>query len=276
MPAELKSAPAINPLKTKYLFSKGAPYGTDEEGDKAQAAAQLEYASVAHDTLADRAPFEMAASFQETIGGNPLDNQNRHGYAIVEDHPESEALASLIEAHSAYDHHKARTYETEAAECVFPTGPRPVTVQRARPGRYKDTHFSEEKTKACIDAYLGGKAEYEVVKGKIRETKLMEMFQPPETIVVEKPKPRGVGPISQRVRRIPTTILGKVDRFKHVRNHKYKIKHLDDHPGAANPSHVPFDAEFSVASYKQSSQVLNTLKTRGQRSDLCRASIFGY
>ena len=53
MPAELKSAPAINPLKTKYLFSKGAPYGTDEEGDKAQAAAQLEYASVAHDTLAD-------------------------------------------------------------------------------------------------------------------------------------------------------------------------------------------------------------------------------
>ena len=85
MPAELKSAPAINPLKTKYLFSKGAPYGTDEEGDKAQAAAQLEYASVAHDTLADRAPFEMAASFQETIGGNPLDNQNRHGYAIVDD-----------------------------------------------------------------------------------------------------------------------------------------------------------------------------------------------
>ena len=144
MPTELKSAPAVNPLKTKYLFSKGAPYGTDEEGDKAQAAAQLEYASVAHDTLADRAPFEMAASFQETIGGNPLDNQNRHGYAIVEDHPESEALASLIEAHSAYDHHKARTYETEAAECVFPTGPRPVTVQRARPGRYKDTHFSEE------------------------------------------------------------------------------------------------------------------------------------
>ena len=63
---------------------------------------------VAHDTLADRAPFEMAASFQETIGGNPFDNQNRHGYAIVEDHPESEALASLIEAHSAYDHHKAR------------------------------------------------------------------------------------------------------------------------------------------------------------------------
>ena len=61
----------------------------------------------------------MAASFQETIGGNPFDNQNRHGYAIVEDHPESEALASLIEAHSAYDHHKARTYETEAAECVF-------------------------------------------------------------------------------------------------------------------------------------------------------------
>ena len=55
-----------------------------------------------------------------------------------------------------------------------------------------------------------------------------------------------------------------------------EIKHLDDHPGAANPSHVPFDAEFSVASYKQSSQVLNTLKTRGQRSDLCRASIFGY
>ena len=104
----------------------------------------------------------------------------------------------------------------------------------------------------------------------------MEMFQPPESIVIEKPKPRGVGPISQRVRRIPTTILGKVDRFKHVRNHKYKIKHLDDHPGAANPSHVPFDAEFSVASYKQSSQVLNTLKTRGQRSDLCRASIFGY
>ena len=39
MPTELKSAPAINPLKTKYLFSKGAPYGTDEEGDKAQAAA---------------------------------------------------------------------------------------------------------------------------------------------------------------------------------------------------------------------------------------------
>ena len=41
MPAELKSAPAINPLKTKYLFSKGAPYGTDEEGDKAQAAVPL-------------------------------------------------------------------------------------------------------------------------------------------------------------------------------------------------------------------------------------------
>ena len=40
MPTELKSAPAINPLKTKYLFSKGAPYGTDEEGDKAQAAAE--------------------------------------------------------------------------------------------------------------------------------------------------------------------------------------------------------------------------------------------
>merc|ERR1712167_122837 len=110
----------------------GPASGNDCHG--AQAAAQLEYASVAHDTLADRAPFEMAASFQETIGGNPLDNQNRHGYAIVEDHPESEALASLIEAHSAYDHHKSRTYETEAAECVFPTGPRPVTVQRPRPG----------------------------------------------------------------------------------------------------------------------------------------------
>ena len=100
----------------------------------------------------------------------------------------------------------------------------------------------------------------------------MEMFQPPETIVIEKPKPRGVGPISQRVRRIPTTILGKVDRFKHVRNHKYKIKHFDDHPGAANPSHVPFDAEFSVASHKQSSQVLNTLKRGASRTCAARRS----
>ena len=30
MPTELKSAPAVNPLKTKYLFSAGAPYGTSE------------------------------------------------------------------------------------------------------------------------------------------------------------------------------------------------------------------------------------------------------
>jgi hypothetical protein len=267
-------APAVNPLKTATLFSRGAPYGTDTEGDEAQAAAQVKYASARHASLADRAPFEMAASFQETIGGNPLDNQNRHGYAIVEDHPESDALASLMENHAAYEHCKMKTYNTEAAECVFPTGPRPVTVHRARPGRFKEPP-TQLQAEASVAAYMGGKKEYNQVKLKIRETQLMEMFQPPESIVIEKPSYRGVGPpVSQR--RVPVHVLGKVDRFKHVRSSVYKIKRLDDQAGATAPSAQPFDAEFSVRTYGQTRDVLNTLKHRGQSSVETRASIFGY
>ena len=46
MPTELKSAPAVNPLKTKYLFSAGAPYGTSE-GTERFPAKTLEFTNAA-------------------------------------------------------------------------------------------------------------------------------------------------------------------------------------------------------------------------------------
>ena len=86
MPTELKSAPAINPLKTKYLFSKGAPYGTDEEGDKAQAAKlklRIEDpprrkhmvflgGSVLADIMKDKEGFWMTKTEYESVGADQL------------------------------------------------------------------------------------------------------------------------------------------------------------------------------------------------------------
>ena len=70
--------------------------------------------------------------------------------------------------------------------------------------------------------------------------------------------------------------MGYVDRFKHVRDRAYKIDHVDAVPGAAKCGSEPFDAKFSVATYKLARDAREGLKDRGQTSDLCRASIFGY
>mmetsp|Transcript_23840 Transcript_23840/g.73587 ORF Transcript_23840/g.73587 Transcript_23840/m.73587 type:complete len:253 (-) Transcript_23840:112-870(-) len=248
------------------------PYGTDLEGDALQKAAQLEYASEAHAPLADAAPFEMAESFAATAGGNPVVNLRRHNYAIVEDVPGNDALSMFVENHSAYAGHKQRTYETEAAECIFPPGERART--RQRPRRQAPPPSEDEKVawRASFDESV---AQYARVKSRVHDDQITPGGDHP-SVAARKPF-GGARPFAAlRTRSVDATTLGYVDRFKQFRNRQYKISRVDAVPGAAKCGSEPFDQKFSVESCAFAKGQREQLKLRGQTSDLCRASIFGY
>lgn len=152
-------------------------------------------------------------------------------------------------------------------------------------------------------------AQYARVKSRVHDDQITPGGDYP-SVAARKPL-GGARPFAAlRTRSVDATTLGYVDRFKQFRNRqhdgrrrnsprearlgrdsrglvtdptnadadlrRYKISRVDAVPGAAKCGSEPFDQKFSVESCAFAKGQREQLKLRGQTSDLCRASIFGY
>ena len=243
------------------------PYGTDVEGASLQRAAQQSYCRKPTKPLHAVAPFAMTGHFVGEDGFDPTANARKLEYTGIA--PGDDSLTMFMENHRAYTEQKQKTCVTEAAVSIFPPGQPPRT--RQRPRRVAPPPTTQE-SKASRDSYAESYTVYDRMRRHARDDHVGP-HQPP----LPPPAPRATVPKSTlRARGFDPTMLGKVDRFKHFRNRELRIEHVDDQSGAAKCGLDPISSAQTVDCYSYALSKRNGLKMHNQRSDDCRASIFGY
>lgn len=244
------------------------PYGTDAEGEELQRECQQSYYKKPTKKLHTIAPFAMTGGFVGEDGFNPTANARKLEYAKIG--PSNDSLSMFMENQVAYAQQKLKTTETEAAVSIFPPGKPPRTRQRAR--RVAPPPTTEEST-ALHDCYVDSHAVYDRMRRHARDDSVFSVVPLPPPAA-----PRIVAPKSTLRARggFDPTMLGQVDPFKHYRSRRLKIEHVDDVSGADKCGVGNITTAQTVDCYSYALSKRNGLKMHNQRSDDCRASIFGY
>ncbi|KAJ1457591.1 hypothetical protein M885DRAFT_515199 [Pelagophyceae sp. CCMP2097] len=223
------------------------PFGTDDDGDALQRAAQA--------SLRGRTRRPLATAPFATDGARAPDLRRRDEHASLLD---SDSLTQLLAGQAAA--HAAKTRVCEAAAAIFPAGPPPRTREAARRA-LPPPPFEDE---ARGDAYYASNAVYARMKTDAAKSSVSSVLRPAKRM--QEAFPRSLS-LSQGT---------AIDRFKHSRDRVFKVHSLFADAGALKPGNVPFSREDHDSAVQHAHASAASVKNRSIDSTTIHQSIFGY